>query len=346
MDKMKDTNNEIDIIFRSFLDGAPLSWQIINTSRNESDFRETFIVTTSSNEKAVIKLADNDFTYPEKIKMWQKTAEEYRAAGYYCPKIYGDKEGNFPIISYKGHNCTAYAEEFAAFTPIEDRAVDESSTDGSLYDRCRPDIWRMTSIIASKHFDHTEYPSAYCLFDTFCPSDEVDEVLENALNWKQYAQTLPKMFAEQVQRIWCLWTENRTKLETIYHKLPTSVFQADLNSTNVLVDNNDKFVGVFDFNLCGKDVFLNYLMCENYDTDFDKEIKMICDMLKVSSENYNFSELEKESALMLYRCLKPLWFNKIERLKECGSDNETIGAFLNRTEHYLTTYIDFKSYMG
>ena len=173
----------------------------------------------------------------------------------------------------------------------------------------------------------------------------MDEVLENALDWKQYAETLPRKFAEQVQRIWRLWTENRAQLEKVYHKLPTSVFQADLNSTNILVDNDGKFVGVFDFNLCGKDVFLNYLMRENFDEDFEKEIGEICEMLKVSSENYHFSEQEKETALALYRCLKPLWFNKTGRLRGLKSDEE-IGAFLDMTEHFLTADIDFREYMG
>ena len=277
--------------------------------------------------------------------MWQKTIEEYLALGYYCPKIICDKKGGFPIISYKGHNCTVYAEEYSLFSPIEDRADNAGSYDLSVYDRCKPDIWRMTAKIASLHLDHTDIPSAYCLFDTFCPSDQTDEVLENALNWKQYAETLPSSFSEQVQRIWKLWTENRSKLESVYHDLPTSVFQADLNPTNLLIDKDGRFVGVYDFNLCGKDVFLNYLMRENFDTDFEREIGMICEMLKVSREHYHFSEREKVSALMIYRCLKPLWYNKLIHLKELGSDQKAIRAFLDKTEHFLTRYIDFKTYM-
>ena len=72
---------------------------------------------------------------------------------------------------------------------------------------------------------------------------------------------------------------------------------------------------------------------------------MICDMLKISGEYYHFSDIEKESALMLYRCLKPLWFCKLGRLKECGDDNEAVKMFLTKTEHFLTANIDFKAYM-
>ena len=84
---------------------------------------------------------------------------------------------------------------------------------------------------------------------------------------------------------------------------------------------------------------------ENFDTDFEKEIGMICEMMKVSSEYYHFSELEKGSALIIYRCLKPLWYNKLEHLKELGTDKEAIRAFLNKTEHFLIGYIDFQKYM-
>ncbi|MBP5249716.1 MAG: hypothetical protein J6Z46_06895 [Lachnospiraceae bacterium] len=114
----------------------------------------------------------------------------------------------------------------------------------------RDDIWSMTAKIAAKHFDYTEYPSGYCLFDTFCPSDKTDEVLENALEWK-----------------------------------------------------------------------------------------------KIAREYYTFSEDEKEAALPLYRCLKPLWWGRVEELKDAGSDRDAVKRSLDGAERYLTMDIDFKSCM-
>ena len=344
-DRRIPPTKETESIFHMFFDEVPKSCQHINTSRGDCDFRETIIAETEAGIRRVIKLADNDFTFPEKIKVWQKTVSEYRSLGYYCPKILCDKTGGFPFVMYNGHKCTAYAEEYSRFASLADRNSEEKTRDDHIYESCKKDIWCMTARIAAKYFDYTDYPSAYCLFETFCPSDKTDEVLENALKWKEYADTLPARFGQQVQRIWRLWTNNRALLETIYKKLPTSVFQADLNTTNILVDESGKFVGVYDFNLCGKDVFLNYLMRENLDVDFEKEIHKICDTLKVSSEYYHFSDLEKESVLMIYRCVKPLWYNKIERLKELQGDNEATKAFLDKTEFYLTAHIDFKAYM-
>ena len=337
--------DEMNAIFRMFFDDAPASFKTVNTSVQDSDFRETVIVQTESGGKYVVKLADNDFTFPGKIGMWQRTAREYRNLGYYAPNIYSDRTGQFPIIRYKGHNCVACAEEFAPYRSLEDRSSDSTAQCAPPYDKYREDIWAMTAKVAARHFDYTQYPSAYCLFTTFCPSDKTDEVLENAVEWKRYAETLPREFQGQAQRIWHIWWENRNALEKVYPLLPTSVFQADLNPTNILIDDQNRFVGVFDFNLCGREVFLNYLMRENYG-GFEKEIGMIRDALAVSCRYYDFSEAEKEYALMLYRCLKPLWYNKLNRLKELSGDENAVRAYLDETEYYLTAPIDFKTYMG
>lgn len=338
----KPTDTQIRI-FKLFFDEEPLSCETINSSRGDSDFREALIFETIDN-KYVVKLADNDFTFPEKIFMWKRTVEEYRKLGYYCPDILSDRSGSFPEVSYMSRNCIAYAEEYSKFKPSQERSDDSSERD-PLYESYMNDIWVMTAKIADKRFDYTDYPSAYCLFEKFCPSDECDEVLENALKWIEYARSLPSVFQKQVERIWSLWIENRNKLEKIYPMLPTSVFQADLNSTNILLDENKKFVGVYDFNLCGKDVFLNYLIRES-PYMFEDKINWICNMLKTVSNYYKFSELEKDTVLMLYRCLVPLWISCLYKMKELKDNIEDIKLFLDKTEYYLTEVFDFKSFMN
>ncbi len=336
---------DIKRIFDLFFEGEPITAKIIDTSRGEGDFRTAFIIETDSGSRFVIKLAENDFTSPDRIAVWERTANEYRRLGCWCPRIFRDKTGGFPTIEYRGHNCAAYAEEFSPYRPAEERAEAEGNGGDELYESYKRDVWSLTAQIAAQHFDYSPFPSAYCLFETFCPSEKMDEVLENALAWKEYADTLPVEFSEQINRIWRLWNENRAALEKVYNRLPSSVFQADLNPTNILLDDNGAFVGVYDFNLCGREVFLNYLMRENY-AGFRHEIAMIRDALKISSEYYRFSEIEKETATMLYRCLKPLWYSRVESLKELGNDRDAIAAFLDEIEYYLTAEIDFVDCMG
>ena len=174
-------DDEIKSVFSLFFDGAPIAAREIDTSRGDADFRATFIVERAAGCKIVIKLADNDFTFPEKIAVWQRTVEEYRKLGYFCPRIFRDKTDAFPLVDFRRHRCAAYAEEFAPYHPVGDRFSEDFGQNSALYDSYLGDIWRMTARIAALHLDYTAYPSAYCLFDTFCPSDKTDEVLENAL---------------------------------------------------------------------------------------------------------------------------------------------------------------------
>ena len=330
-------------LYARFFDGDPVSCESIETGVHEDDYRKTVIVTAADGEKAVLKIVSNDFTFPEKIRMWKRTVEEYRALGYYCPRIFSDKSGDFPMIDYRGRRCVVYAEEFSRYRTLKDRmAEDAQSVSTRAYAR---DIWRMTAKIAAKRLDYTAYPSAYCLFERFCPSDETDEVTENAQEWKKLADALPESFSAQVQRIRTRWNENRDALQRIYGTLPTSVFQADLNATNLLIGEDGAFKGVMDFNLCGRDVFLNYLMRENYG-EFEQEIERIREALRISSEFYVFSEDERRAALPLFRCLKPLSFIRAEDLREAGNDEAKIRQCLDRVEYFLTADIDFASCMG
>ncbi|MBR4502424.1 MAG: phosphotransferase [Clostridia bacterium] len=324
-------------IFSLFSDAAPSDAQVIETSRGDRDFRAAVIVKTGPGPGYVLKLADNDFTFPDKIAVWQRTAEEYRKLGVWCPRIFRDRTGVFPTVEFRGRRCAAYMEECSPFRPASGDLDDEKQT-AAVYGRLKRDIWHMTGRVAAQHFDYSPYPSGYCLFETFCPSDRTDEVLENALAWREYAATLPEEFRERTDRIWRLWTDNRAALEKIYQSLPSSVFQADLNLTNILVDDEGAFAGVYDFNLCGRDVFLNYLMREN-------SASGIREALRTASEVYRFSEAEIRAAPMMYRCLKPLWYTRLKALKKLGDDRRAIAAFLEETERSLTGPLDFRADM-
>lgn len=336
-------NEELIRIVRMFFDELPHMYEIKNTSRSDSDYRESIIAQWRSGEKYVIKISDNDFTFPEKIWMWKRCAEEYRKLGYYCPIIIPSKQGDFPQVAYKGRNCVAYAEEFCKYTFAEDRFKNVAEGKKVFEVKWADAAWLMTAKVAAKNFDFGKYPSAYCLFETFCPSDVTDEVMENALEWKKYAEKLPEKFQTQIRRIWERWMRNRDELEQIYYQLPTSVFQADLNPTNLLLDDSGEFVGVFDFNLCGRDVFLNYLFREIH-WQYNEEY--LLKTLRSINHVYIFSELEKRAAPMLYRCLKPLWFTEIEKLKAAKTDESAIQLCLDRTEELQTKEIDFAVHMS
>lgn len=217
------------------------------------------------------------------------------------------------------------------------------------------DAIEMNACVASMHFDFAPFPSAWCAFEKFCPSDSDDEVMENAVNWLNIAKKLPVSFSGQVKRIWKLWNKNKEELRKIYPLLPTSVFQADINKSNILLDKDGTFKGVLDFNLCGKEVFINYLFRETPyvmtkegftgSSEDNIELERIFRAVHIVKKAYRFSEIEIYAAPLLYRYQKPLWFTRIEELTNAENDTVKIGKCLSVSEKMLTDEIDWASEM-
>lgn len=265
-------------------------------------------------------------------------------------------DGTFPRVDYKGRRCLVWAEEYSIYRSAEELINDRYSDtrlekDG--YYTFLEDALLMDAKVAAQHFDFTTKPSAFCMFELFDPNDETDETTEDATKWLTAAKELPEEFAKQVDRIWTNWVDARTELEKIYHSLPTSVFQADINYTNVLLDENANFKGVYDFNIGGREVYINLLFRqtpyvsngkENLEED-DNFAKSIIHGLQIVRRVYTFSELEKQAAPLLYKCIRPLWWYASVELKEAGGDREKIHALLDGIEYEQTRVIDFARYM-
>ncbi|MCF0117207.1 MAG: hypothetical protein HUJ61_04060 [Bacilli bacterium] len=109
----------------------------------------------------------------------------------------------------------------------------------------------------------------------------------------------------------------RAKLKKIYHLLPRSVFQGDLNDSNILV-KDDHFYGLIDFNMAGTEVNVNCFACEC--DGFDENIMLSNDPSRAVSmmienhynrlnpvlKNYSFSQ-EEQQAFDLYLSLVMLF---------------------------------------
>ncbi len=341
-----------------FAKSIPDKIEIKNTSHGEDDFRETLFVDLEGG-KLVIKLASNGFSDEKHLILWERIAMEYRNLGYYCPQFIRAMDGTFPAVSYQNRNCIAWGEEFSKYRSaaelIRDRFPDTKLVEDGWYSFFE-DAMMMDARVAACHFDYTDLPSAYCMFELFDPCDKSDETTEDAERWLETAKTLPEKYTAQVERIWNNWIEARRKLETIYHRLPTSVFQADINDTNVLLDEDGNFKGVYDFNTGGREVYINYIMRQapyvstadiygSLEMD-DTFLKRVFHALDIAKKVYSFSDLEKRAAPLLYQCIRPLWWYASEELKEAGTDHAKIQQHLDAIEYEQTRRIDFAKHMG
>ena len=48
---------------------------------------------------------------------------------------------------------------------------------------------------------------------------------------------------------------------------------------------------------------------------------------------------------MMYRCLKPLWYSSVEKIRDSVNDYRSAKKHLDETERELTRKIDFRKYM-
>ena len=340
-----------------FSEKVPDNIEVKNTSHGENDFRETLLVDFGSS-KIVIKLSANGFTDEKHLVLWERISREYQNLGYYCPQFIRSIDGTFPTVQYQGRDCIAWGEEFSKYRSAEELIKDKFSDTKLVKDgwfTYLEDVMLMDATVAARHFDYTDMPSGFCMFELFDPTDECDETTEDAECWHEVAKKLPAVYSEQVNRIWNNWLQARNDLEKIYHKLPTSVFQADINETNVLLDEDGNFKGVYDFNLGGREVYINYLFRQSpyvstYDTNdgLDKDdtfLKRVIHALEIARKVYTFSDLEKQAAPLLYKCIRPLWWNAWRELEEFSGDDARIRQYLDEIEYEQNRVIDFSKHM-
>ena len=133
-------------------------------------------------------------------------------------------------------------------------------------------------------------------------------------------------------------------------------FQADLNDSNILLDSDNNFVGLIDFNLCGKEPILNYAVREAlwsisdnrlfdekesrlyfYDEELDNlRISLFLENMSYIQENYRFSSFEKEVFPILFRYLNSFWWFHLDEIKLIKDDEYKTSQLLDWLEWQMT----------
>ncbi|MCM1542716.1 MAG: hypothetical protein NC121_15835 [Blautia sp.] len=325
----------------------PLGYEVKDTSREEEDHRKA-ILAEWPDRKIVIKITDNAFTTPERVHGWAETMEAYIASGYYCPRIIRNRKGAYTAdILVDGRKCLVYAEEFSRYKTADSFPKSEI-TRGGLH-TFSDDALRTIGVIGAKHLDTAAFPSGFCILETFSPLDPCDEVMEESLHFKKVVDEFLPQWTDRFARIWNLFEENKKELEKIYPSLPVSVFQGDLNDTNILLDDHGNFVGMLDFNLCGRDTVLNYLFREillEYDihgNDIfysqkanEETTALFLSKVRLAGETYPFSEAEKNAAPLVYRYLRPFWWRPSHEIKQVKDDARKVRCIFEWVENELT----------
>lgn len=307
---------------------------IIDSSKADIDIRKTYCLTFEDGSEFVLKITNNSFTTPERIKGWQDLSKMYKDNGVYCPQIKDTESGQCFVkaVSESGKTYTAYLEEKKKYKTVWEYIKEQSESEEerrgleAKFDNLEfhGRVLETIGIIASVSRKLVNWPTPYCLYETFCIEDKTDENYEFAEVFYNLCKAQENVDKDFLDKIWKLYIEKKTSFEGEYRELPKAVFQSDLNSSNVLIDKNLNFSGLIDFNISGTETILNYAICEslyylNHEElksldsietaeKYDCHFKVAMDCIK---KHYSFTGYEKKAFITLYNIVAPFRFPNI-----------------------------------
>jgi hypothetical protein len=317
-----------------------------NPWNTDDDKRFVFLIKFTDEQELAIKVCRNTFTTDYKVSEWKKLCKTYLDLGIYCPQI---------ITSI---NCTAsetiiidneeylvYAEEIKKYKTYEEIS---SELD---FETIKSDVIESIGKVAANCTYLLPFPSVFCVYDTFDSQDVIDENYQNA---ESFCKTVKEHFEEYssyADNIWNLFLLKRKTFEPIHKKLPKASFQSDLNWSNILVDDNMNFAGYIDFNLCGTETVLSYIvisevcgyMVKKKDIEFltDENFLKNCDNyfyknIEIIKKHYKFTEFERENICLCYNTVYPF---------SCWAINSILDYVIKENQsRYVKSVLDWVYY--
>lgn len=338
-----------------YYDTETIDVKTLDLCRGDDDFRKVHII-DDGHRKLVVKHLSNTFSDKRRIEGWFALMDEYRKIGLYCPYVVTNRYGELIHCDIEnGREYYVYAEEYSIYETAE-HIGKEKCKDTQGHDCYMPDVMRSLGKIASAKLDFLDWPSAYCLLEPFCAPDTTDEATECAITFVDYVRNHIPSYLPRAEMLLNMYYKRQEELREVYHLLPTSCFQADLNDSNILLDSDNKFVGLIDFNLCGKEPILNYavrealwgvvddrLYGENdsrlyfYDKELDDlRIRLFLENIGYVQENYKFNDFEKEVFPILFRYINSFWWFHIDEIKLIKDDDNKITQLFDYLECQMT----------
>ena len=338
-----------------YFETEPAEVQVQDLCRGEGDYRKVYIA-GDGGRKLVIKTMSNGFSDRRRILGWFRLMEAYRERGLYCPAVVPGLDGELLYSETRdGKVYCTYAEEFAVYRTAE-QIGEEACRDKTGNYIFAPDLMRSLGKIAAAKLDFLDWPSAYCLLEPFSAPDTTDEGTECAEKFVQYVREHLPRFLPRAEELLALFYRRQAELREIYHTLPTSCFQGDLNDSNVLLDENGKLVGLIDFNLCGREPVLNYVVREAlwavddrclfgenesclycYDKALDEvRIRSFLRNIAYVQETYSFTDAEREAFPVLFRYMNSFWWHTLSEVERVREEEDKIGMLLDWLEFQMT----------
>lgn len=338
-----------------YYDTEPSDRQVLDLSRGGDDYRKVYVV-DDGKRKLVIKRFSNTFSDKRRITGWFRLMDAYREAGIYCPSVVPNLRGELIHCDLiDGRHYYTYAEEFSIYKTAE-QIEKENYEDAWGNYRFTPEVMRLLGKIGAARLDILDWPSAYCLLEPFCAPDTTDEATECAIKFTEYVKEHIPRHASRGQMLLEMFFARQNEVKSIYGSLPTSCFQGDLGRGNILLDEDNHFAGLIDFNLCGKEPVLNYavrealwgisdhrLFGENgrrlyfYSKELDDlRLSLFLANIRYIQAYYPFDDVERDAFPVLLRYINSFWWCHLDEVKLIQEDDQKIGQLFDWLEYQMT----------
>lgn len=225
---------------------------LIETSPNDEDRRYKYNI----NNEYFLKISNNKTISESFLGDIERLIKRYRSIGVYCPNLYRTIQGNLSY-SFKKDDMkyTCYVEDLSSYPLYESyNTIDYNF---------KKSVLKHLGILASKYtnVDLSEIKSMWSLIELGPLDKDVDERQENM---DILIKTLlDKGYDDIATKLFILNIESRNRIRKNSHKLSRCVYQGELNSSNILVDEDNNFSGLIDFNMFGTEVNINCFLNES-----------------------------------------------------------------------------------
>lgn len=311
---------------------------VIDTSHGDDDRRFNYKI----DQKYVLKINNHKAVTEQFITDMNALMERYRAIGVYCPSLYKNKYNNY-LYSFQKEDTkyVCYLEEYAKFKFYYETARD-------LFE-FKKDMLKHVGIMASRYTNKYLVPtrSMWTIIELSPFDTDIDEKQENIYELTRVLKE--NKYVELANKLESLDALHRNNIKKCLEQLPRCVYQGDLNPSNTLIDGNNNFKGLVDFNMFGTEVnincFLNEAMYYLEDEDFEeltaeeimeKMEKQQKELMAVILKNYNLSHLERvvmdDYNWVIYSSFYPnvmMWISFIEEHKHEDKVIEMLNILCN-----------------
>jgi len=275
---MQRSDEELRIILHRWQEDFS-ECRFIDSSHGEDDVRENYIL----DQRLVLRVNSAHVMTDERLKDLNKLVARYRAFGLAAPCFLPLKQDDRFLLPLED-GTTCYLSEYL------DMPTAEQSNDPLLDWK----ILKMTSAFASRYQD-VDLSGTYGMYSLFdlSPYDIPIGMDEKQDNCNQLCDALAEggemRLAERLRQ---LNDEIRERLKAYHPRLPKCVFQGDENGSNLCLDSSGEIAGIFDFNMAGTDVCINYLAnhalcgweCEIEDLQKKPAERLAQDFVKAASD--------------------------------------------------------------